>query len=157
MTQRVILTREGYDKLKKDLEHLMTTKRREIAKDLKEARAHGDLRENAEYDAAKNNQALNEKRIATLSERLTSVEILDDSRIQKDKVLLGATVTLKDMKSGEKFQYIMVSAEEADFTANKIAISSPIGKALLGHKVNDIVSIQVPAGELKYKVLEITR
>ena len=110
---RIKLTREGYEKLKNEVNHLMTKKRREIAKDLEKARAFGDLKENAEYDAAKNAQAHNEKRIADLTEKLSQAEILDDSNIDKSKILLGATAKLQDLKSGNKFEYMFVAAEEA--------------------------------------------
>ena len=154
---RIKLTRTGYEKLKKDIEILMTVKRRQIAKDLETARAHGDLRENAEYDAAKHALAQNEKRIAELYEKLGRVEIFDDAQIAKDKIFLGATATLKDLDRGEEFQYMLVSAEEVDFGANKISVVSPIGKGLLGHKVGEVVQIQVPAGMLRYKILKIER
>ena len=156
-TGRIKLTRAGYEKLRDDVQHRMTKKRREIAKDLATARAFGDLKENAEYDAAKNAQAMNEHHIAVLSEKLSRAEIFDDTGIDKNKILLGATATLKDLDRGEELQYTFVAAEEADFTANKISVMSPIGKSLLGHKVGDEVAIQVPAGTLRYKVLKIRR
>ncbi len=153
----VYLTREGYQKLSEELELFKTTKRRQIAKALGEARAHGDLSENAEYDAAKNEQALNEKRIAELSDKLARARILDDEDIPSDEILLGAIVKLKDLDSDEEFEYIFVSEVEADYSQNKISIDSPIGKGLLGHKVNEVVEIEIPAGVLKYKVLNISR
>lgn len=157
MSERIRLTRTGYEKLKAEYEELTTKKRREIAKALEHARAFGDLRENAEYDAAKNAQALNEKRIAELSDRLSRAELLDDSDLEKDKILIGATATLRDIENDEEFEYTFVSTEEADFATNKISVTSPIGQALLGHKVGDTVQIRVPAGILKYKVLKISR
>lgn len=154
---RIKLTREGYEKLRNDLNFLMTVKRREIAKDLEKARAHGDLRENAEYDAAKNAQALNEKRIYELSGKLHRIEILDDTHIDKNKILLGATATLHDLEYDEEVQYMLVSSEEADYQQNKISVDSPLGKGLLGHQVGDELQIPVPAGTLRYKVLKIQR
>lgn len=154
---KIRLTREGYEKLKAELEYLTGKKRREIAKDLEVARAFGDLKENAEYDAAKNAQALNEARAAELEEKLTRSEILDESQIDKDKILLGAKVTLKDLKFGDEIIYTIVAGEEADYDLGKISASSPIGKALIGHKVGDEVLIQVPAGTLNYEVLKIER
>ena len=154
---RIKLSRAGYEKLRNEINHLMTKKRRQIAKDLATARAFGDLKENAEYDAAKNAQAFNERQISVLSEKLSRAEIFDDTGIDKSKILLGATATLKDLDHEEELKYTLVAAEEADFAENKISVISPIGKSLLGHKVGDEVAIQVPAGTLRYKVLKIQR
>ena len=157
MSDKIFFTRDGYEKLKDELDYLTGKKRMEIADDLRKARAFGDLRENAEYDCAKNAQAFNEKRIADLGDRLMRAEILDDSRIAKDQALLGAKVTLKDLKNDETMQYMLVSAEEADYTDNKISITSPVGKAILGKKIDETVTVKVPAGELKYRVVKIER
>ena len=151
------LSHEGYEKQRKKLEFLKTTKRRELAKAVGKARAHGDISENAEYDAAKEEQGLNEKRIFELEAKLARAEILDDTDIPKDEALLGATVKIKDMDSGGEFQYTLVSELEADYAEGKISVDSPIGKGLLGHKKNKIVKIEVPAGILKYKILKISR
>ncbi len=153
----VYLSREGYEKLRQELEHLKTVRRREITKAIAEARAHGDLSENAEYDAAKDAQAHNEKRIAELEEKLSQARLLEDENIPADQVLIGATVKLKDMDTGEELEYTFVSEEESDFSQNKLSITSPVGSGLLGHKVGEEVSIKVPAGMLKYKVIEIRR
>ncbi|HTL70721.1 MAG TPA: transcription elongation factor GreA [Candidatus Eisenbacteria bacterium] len=154
---KVLMTREGYDKLKKELEYLKTTKRREIADDIAKARAFGDLKENAEYDAAKNNQALNEKRISDYTERLANVQLIDDTKIPKDQVFIGATVLLKDLKNQDEFSYSIVPQDEANFDEGKLSVSSPIAKGLLGLKVGDTAEIKIPAGTLRYKVLKITR
>ena len=151
------LSHEGHEKLIKKLEFLKTVKRRELAKAVGKARAHGDISENAEYDAAKEEQGLNEKRIAELETKLANAEILDDSKMSKDTALIGATIEMKDMDSGEKVQYTLVSELEADYAEGKISVSSPIGKGLLGHKKNEIVKIEIPAGVLKYKILKISR
>ena len=151
------MTREGYDKLVKDLETLKTTKRREIADDIAKARAFGDLKENAEYDAAKNSQAMNEKKIADLQEKLASVQIIDETKIPKDKIFIGAKALLKDLKNQEEFSYSIVAQDEADFDAGKISVTSPIAKGLLGLKVGDTAEIKIPAGMLRYKVLKISR
>lgn len=151
------LTRDGYEKLRKELEFLKKTKRREIAKQLEHARSLGDLRENAEYDSAKQAQALLEKRIAELEQTLSRIEILDDEKIDKNKIYLGAAATLKDLNSDEEVVYILVNQEEADISQNKISINSPVGKALLGRKMDDIIEIDVPAGTLRYKIVGITR
>ncbi|MBI4433066.1 MAG: transcription elongation factor GreA [Candidatus Omnitrophica bacterium] len=154
---KIPMTREGYDKLIKDLELLKTTKRRQIAEDIARARAFGDLKENAEYDAAKNSQAHNEKRIADIEERLTRVQIIDETKIAKDKVLIGATALLKDLKTGEELSYSLVAQDEANFDEGKISVTSPIAKGLLGLKVGDTAEIKIPAGILRYQVLKITR
>src|SRR6185503_10615129 len=106
--------------------------------------------ENAEYDAAKNNQALNEKHIFDRTEKLARIQIIDESKIPKDQVLIGAQVLLKDLKTQEEFTYWMVTQDEADFDNNKISVTSPIAKGLLGLKVGDIAEIKIPAGVLKY-------
>ena len=157
MSDKIPMTREGYDKLVKNLEYLKTTKRREIAGDIARARAFGDLKENAEYDAAKNSQAMNEKRIADAEEKLVHVQIIDDTKIPKDQVFIGATVLLKDLKNNDEFNYSIVPQDEANFDEGKISITSPIAKGLLGLKVGDTAEIKIPAGTLKYKVLKITR
>jgi len=151
------ITPEGYEELKKKWEYLKTERRRELSKDIEKARGHGDLSENAEYDAAKEAQAFNEKKIAELEKRLSEVQILDDSSMPKDEALLGAKVRLKDMESGEELEYMLVSEAVADFAKGKISVTSPVGKGLLGHKKNEIVEIKVPAGVLKYKILGVSR
>lgn len=150
------LTKKGHQKLLEELDYLKTTKRRQLSKAIGEARAHGDISENAEYDAAKDAQGMNEKRIAELEEKLSSARIIDDN-ISADEVLIGARVKLKDLGNGEELEYILVSGEEADYEQNKISVSSPIGSGLLNHKVNEIVEIKIPAGSLKYKILKISR
>lgn len=151
------LTREGYEKLRRELQHLKKTERKKISKALAHARSLGDLRENAEYDAAKQAQALLEKRIAELEQSLSQTKFLDDEKIDKGKALLGAKVTLKDLDSKEEIVYMLVNQEEADIAQNKISVISPVGKAILGHKVNDTIEIEVPAGVLRYKIAKISR
>jgi len=153
----IYLTPQGHEKLRKELERLKTVRRRELSRAIGEARAHGDISENAEYDAAKEAQGLNEKKIAELEQKLSTAQILDDTDMPKDEALIGATVKLKDMASGEELEYTLVSELEADFSQGKISVTSPVGKSLLGHKEKEIVEITVPAGILKYKVLKISR
>ena len=157
MSDKIPMTREGYDKFVRDLENLKTVKRREIAADIARARAFGDLKENAEYDAAKNSQAFNEKRISEYEERLSRIQIIDESKIAKDQVLIGAKVVLKDLKSQEEITYSIVTHDEANFDEGKLSVTSPIAKGLLGLKVGDTAEIKIPAGVLKYKVLKISR
>lgn len=151
------LTREGYEKIRRELEQLKTVKRKQLSKAIGEARAHGDISENAEYEAAKEAQGLNEKKIAELEHILATSQILDNENISKDEVLIGATVKLKDVKSGEELEYTLVSEDEADYSQGKISVSSPVGSGLLNHKAGEIAEIKVPAGMLKYKILKISR
>ena len=153
----VYLSREGYEKLRKELEYLKTLKRREISKAIGEARAHGDISENAEYTYAKEAQGLNEKKIAELEDKLSRAELIDESVMSKDEILIGAKAKLKDIDSGEELEYSLVAEEEADYSAGKISVTSPVGKALLGHKEGETVKVNIPAGVLKYKVLKISR
>lgn len=156
-TQDIYLTREGYEKLIKELKFLKTVRRREISEKIGQAIAHGDISENAEYDAAKEAQALNEKRIAELENKLSCARIIESEDISKDEVRIGATVKLKDLDTGEELQYTLVSELEADFSQGKISVTSPVGRTLLGHKKDEAVEIKIPAGILRYKILEITR
>ena len=151
------MTREGYLKLEQELHHLVRVKRKEVADKLEFARGLGDLRENSEYDAAKEEKQMLERKIGEISHKLASAQIIDNMDIDPDKAYIGATVKLLDTGSDEEFEYFLVSDAEADFLENKLSVNSPIGKALLGHKVNDTVEIQVPAGILKYKILSISR
>lgn len=153
----IYLTRNGYEKLIEELGFLKKEKRRQFSKAVGEAKAHGDLSENAEYDAAKEAQGLNEKRIAELEGKLARARIIENEDIPKDEVLIGATVKLKDLDSQEILEYMLVSETEADYEAGKISITSPVGLALLNHKEKEIVEIKVPAGVLKYEILKISR
>lgn len=156
-TGDIYLTKEGYEKLKEELKYLKTVKRRELSQEIGEAREHGDISENAEYDAAKEAQGLNEKRIHELEDKLSRARVIDDTNIPKDEIVIGAKVTLKDLDTGEELLYTLVSPIEADYKQGKISTASPVGRGLLNHKENDTVEINVPAGILKYKVLKISR
>lgn len=155
--QGLYLTPEGYEKLRKELEYLKNVRRRELSEEIGRAIAQGDISENAEYDAAKEAQALNEKRIAELEEKLSNAQIIDDENIPKDEVRIGAKVLLKDLDSKKEFEYTLVSELEADLSQGKISVTSPVGRGLLGHKENETVEIKIPAGVLRYKILKITR
>ncbi len=156
MDGEIYLTRQGYEKLVEELEYLKTVKRREISRAVGEARSHGDISENAEYDAAKDAQGHNEKQIAELEEKLSRVRILDGD-IPQDQVLIGAIVKLEDADSGEEMEYTLVSELEADYSQNKISVTSPVGAGLLGHKEGEVAEIKVPAGVLRYKIVKISR
>jgi transcription elongation factor GreA len=153
----IYLTRSGYEKLAQELEHLKTVKRRQFSRAIGEARAHGDISENAEYDAAKDAQGQNEQKISELEFKLAHARIIDNENMPKDEILIGATAKLKDMDTKEELVYTLVSEVEADYTQNKISITSPVGKSLLGHKLGEVVEIKIPAGILKYKILNISR
>ncbi len=151
------MTKQGYEKLRKKLKALKGVKRREIADALEKARLLGDLSENAEYDAAKQEQAINEGRIYGFETRLSHARIIEDENISKHKVYIGARVKLIDSESKEEIEYMLVTEDEADFSQGKISISSPVGKALLGKKKGEVVNIRIPAGALKYKIIKISR
>lgn len=153
----VFLTREGYQKLMQELEYLRVVRRKELSKAVGEARLQGDISENAEYDAAKEALAFNERKIAELEATMGRARMLENENIEKDKVLIGATVGLQDVDSGEELEYTFVSEQEADYSQNKISIYSPIGKGLLGHKAGDVVELTIPAGTVRYKILRISR
>ena len=155
MTEQVLLTKAGYEKMLSELEFMKTKKRREVADQLEKARAHGDLRENAEYDTAKETKHQLEIRIATLEHRLANAKILDKSEIAQDKVYLGASLTVQNLDTKDIFQYMLVTQDEANFDEGKISITSPIGKGLLGKVLNEEAVIQVPAGKIKLKITEI--
>ena len=157
MPENIFLTREGYEKLKENLKLLRGKKRREIASSLEKARLLGDLSENAEYESAKQEQAINERRIKELEDKLMQARIVENENISADKAYLGAKVRVSDTNSNEEIEYMLVAEDEADFSQGKISISSPVGKALLGKGKGDIVSVKVPAGVLEYKVLDISR
>lgn len=157
MSTHSYITRSGYEKLEKELQHLRSVERPAVIKHLSHARSYGDLSENAEYSAAKERQWQVESKIKTLTEKLASSIILDESMIPTDKAYLGATVKIRDKKTGEEITYRLVSSVESDFSQNKISTESPVGRALLGKAAGDEVEISVPAGKLAYEVLSISR
>ena len=148
---------EGYAKLKDEFKDLTTRKRKEIAAQIEEARSHGDLSENAEYDAAKEAQNKLENRIAELEQTLSQSRILDDKNMDSSKVYILSTVTLLNKKTEKEMKYTLVSKQEADFSEGKISIESPIGSALMGKAKGDIVDVKVPAGNLELEILNIER
>ena len=154
MPKDVILTPDGLSNLKAELEHLSTTRRREVAARIKEAREFGDISENAEYDDAKNEQAMLEARIAVLEEKLRSATVIDASDLSTDVVRVGSIVHVKD-ESGKSTKYTIVGSAEASPAELKLSNESPIGKALLGHKRGEQVVISTPRGERKLKITKI--
>lgn len=155
MSKVQYLTQEGYDKLEAELKDLKSRGRREIAADIAEARAKGDLSENAEYDAAKEAQGHLEDRITKLEDALAHARVLDKKDLDLSKVRVLTTVTILNKNVGKEMKYTLVSANEADFAAGKISIDSPIGKALLGREIGETVNVKVPAGKLELEVKNI--
>ena len=152
-----LLTQDGYNKLEEELEYLKTVKRKEVAERLKVAISFGDLSENAEYDEARNEQAKLEEQILKLDEKLRKAVIIDESQIDLDIVMVGSIVKLYDFDFDEEIEYSIVGSAEADPFEGKISNESPVGKALLGARVGEVVEVQVPDGANKFKVLDIRR
>ena len=155
MARESLITQEGLEKLREELAFLTTTKRREVAERIKEAREFGDISENSEYDDAKNEQMMLEQKIAQLEERLRSAQIVDTSDLTTDVVKIGVTVNIKDEKTGDSDKYTIVGSAEANPSEKKLSNESPVGKALLGHKRGDTVDVSLPSG--KKRKLKITK
>jgi len=158
MAKEIVLTPQGLEDLKQKIEFLSTERRREVAERIKEAREFGDISENSEYDDAKNEQAMLEKQIADLEDKLRSASVIDQRAVSTDVVSVGSTVHVKDQKTDKSVKYTIVGAPEADPSATpaKLSNESPVGKALLGHKRGEVVSVPVPRGPArKLKITKI--
>ena len=156
MPREVILTPQGLEELKAKIEHLSNERRLEVAERIKEARSFGDISENSEYDDAKNEQAMLEKQIADLEEKLRSATVIDERAVSNEAVQVGVTVHVKDQKTDKSVKYKIVGSAEANPSDNKLSNESPVGKALIGHKRGDIVSVPVPRGPArKFKITKI--
>jgi transcription elongation factor GreA len=153
--KEVILTPEGHKKLQAEIEYLSSDKRREVAERIRIAREFGDITENAEYDDAKNEQALLEHRIATLEERLRDARVITKKDVAKDVVSVGSKVRLRDVSAKQTVEYRIVGSAEANPAENKLSNESPVGKAIIGHKKGETVEVAAPRGSMKYKILEI--
>jgi transcription elongation factor GreA len=153
--KEVILTSEGYEKLKDEIEYLSNDRRREVADRIREAREFGDIAENAEYDSAKNEQAHLEARIALLEERLKSARVVTKKEIRSGEVSVGTTVRLRDVKANKTVEYHIVGSAEANPAENKLSNESPVGKAIMGRKKGEIVEVAAPRGKLKFKIMDI--
>ncbi|MCQ2173950.1 MAG: transcription elongation factor GreA [Bacteroidales bacterium] len=154
MAENIYMTQEGLDKLKKELSEALA-QRPVIAAAIAEAREKGDLSENAEYESAREAQGLLELKIANLQSKVTAAKVIDESRIGTDKVQMLNKVTVENMGNGQKMVFTIVGETEADFSKGKLAATTPIAKALLGHGKGEVVEAQVPAGVLKFKIIEI--
>jgi transcription elongation factor GreA len=157
VSEVVYLTRERLVVLEKELRDLKTRGRKEVAQRIAEARGHGDLSENAEYDAAKEEQQHLELKISKLELTLSRAALIEAKDLPNDKIYILSRVKLRDLKSNDSFEYLLVSQEEANFEENKISVTSPIGKALLGKTKGESVQIKVPVGTLSYEILDISR
>ena len=149
------MTQEGYDKKMAELNRLENVERPDVVKAIQEAREKGDLSENAEYDAAKERQGMLEAKISELKNLVATARIIDQSKLQTDEVQLMNKVTIKNIKNNAKMTYTIVSETEADLKAGKISITTPIAKGLLGHKKGDVVDVKVPAGTMKFEIIDI--
>lgn len=156
MLKRIPITPEGYQRLQDELEKLVKFDRPKNIKDIAEARAHGDLSENAEYHAAKERQSFIEGRISDLQTKLAIAEVIDPTKINQSRVAFGAKVRVLDTETDEEHVFVLVGPDEADVKNGKISISSPVGKSLLGKEVGDIAVIRAPAKTMEYEILEIS-
>lgn len=156
MATEVLMTQEGYEALKKELDQLKSVTRGEISEKIRVARGFGDLSENSEYDEAKNEQAVVEARIKKLEDQLKCVKIISRDQMSKDVVNIGSRVKILDMEFDEEMEYVIASSVESHGDLDTISDESPVGKALIGHKVGDVVEVHAPAGVLNLKVLEIS-
>lgn len=155
--KQIILTQDGLKKLEEELENLKSVKRREVAERIKVAIGYGDISENSEYEDAKNEQAFIEGRIITLEKMLRNARIINNDEIDTDAVSIGSTVIVEDMELGDSMEYAIVGTAEADPLQNKISNESPVGKAILGKKKGTVVEVNVPAGIIQYKIVDIKK
>ncbi|MBW2451510.1 MAG: transcription elongation factor GreA [Deltaproteobacteria bacterium] len=155
MAQTIPMTPEGRQRLQDELKHLMRVERPRVVEDIAVARDHGDLSENAEYDAAKERQGFIEGRIAEINDKLARAHVINPAEIESEKIVFGAKVTLFDTDNGNEVTYQIVGEEEADIKKGLISINSPVAKALIGHRVDDEVQIKVPSGIRVYEIINI--
>lgn len=155
MSGSLPVTRIGYERLQEELKHLTRVERPAVVEAIAEARSHGDLSENAEYDAAKDRQGFIEGRIQELNDKIARAQVIDPAEINSEKIVFGATVTMVDADSEKEVTYQIVGEDEADIKDGKISVSSPVGKALIGHVLDDEVRIKVPSGTKCYEIIDI--
>lgn len=157
MAKKVLLTSEGLKKLQDELDNLKNVRRKENTAALKVAKSFGDLSENSEYDEAKNEQAEIEARISEIENMLKNAEVIDEADIATDVASIGSKVTVKDLDDGEVTEYLIVGSTEADPMRGKISDESPVGSALLGHKIGEVVAVEAPMGVLEYEIVNISK
>jgi transcription elongation factor GreA len=155
--REIVLTPEGYRRLKDEIDYLSTKKRDEVAERIRDSRQFGDISENSEYDDAKNEQAMLEQRIAVLEEKLRGAKIIESADVKTEAVGLGTRVTLQDMQGGDMLQYHIVGSTEADPTDHRLSNESPVGRAIMGRRPGDVVNVVVPKGTTKLKIITIER
>jgi len=155
MTGKIPMTREGYESLLKELKRLKEVERPKIIKEIAEARSHGDLSENAEYDAAKEKQGMLEKKIGETEDKIAKAQIIESSDIDTSRVVFGVSVQLKEEGSGDEITYRIVGTDESDVKMGKISVNSPLARALIGREVNDLVEVKIPAGVKMYRIIQI--
>ncbi|MBC2710677.1 MAG: transcription elongation factor GreA [Desulfosarcina sp.] len=153
--ERIPMTREGYQVLKKELEHLKSVERPRVIRAIEEARSHGDLSENAEYDAAKERQAFIEGRLSDLGYKLGNAEIIDVDNLPKDRAVFACTVVLENVDSGEGVEYQLVGPEESNIEKGRISVTSPLGKAIIGKKPGEEIVLNAPGGKRLYELVDI--
>ena len=156
MIQKFPITPEGYKKMQEELERLLKVERPKNIREIEEARAHGDLSENAEYDAAKARQSFIEGRIVELKQKVALAQVIDPSKVTQSKAAFGAKVTVLDTGADEQYVFTLVGTEEADVKQGRISISSPVGRALLGKEAGDVVTVKVPARTIEYEIIEVS-
>ncbi len=157
MAKQIVVTPEGLKKLEEELEYLKTTARSDVAEKIKIARGFGDLSENSEYDEAKNEQAKIEARITDLEVMLKDVKVISENEITNDKVMLGVSVSVRNMQTGKDMEFRIVGTAEADASSGKISDESPVGKALIGRTVGEVVVAEAPRGDMEFTILDIKR
>jgi len=155
--KQLILTSTGFKRIEAELQELQTVRRHEVANHIRDAKAFGDIAENPEYETAKNEQAFVEGRILELKNILNIAQVVDDTQVPTDAVGIGAKVRVRDLETDEEWDYSIVGSVEADPDEDRISNESPIGQALIGHKVGDVVEIQIPAGVARYEIVAIGR
>ena len=153
--ERVPITRTGYETLKRELEHLKTVERPQNIKAIEEARAHGDLSENAEFHAAKERQAFIESRLNELTYKLGNAEIIDIKNLPKDRVVFGCEVVLENIETGENVEYLLVGPDESNIEEGRISVHSPLGLAIVGKEIGDEIQVNAPGGKRTYELVDI--
>jgi len=153
---RIPMTRAGYEALKEKLRQLKGVERHDVIKAIQEARAHGDITENAEFEAAKERQAFIEGQISELGHKIACAEVIDPSTVKTDQVMFGCTVVLENLSTEEEIRYQLVGPDESDVRQRRISVSSPLGKAMIGKKVGDEIVVQAPGGQRRYELVDIS-
>jgi len=153
--ERIPITREGYDSLKSELERLKSVERPKNIRAIEEARGHGDLSENAEFEAAKERQGFIEGRVSELEYKLANADIIDPGALPKDRAVFGSRVVVENIETGESLEYLLVGPEESDIGRGRISVASPLGKSLIGRRTGDEITVQVPGGKRSYELVEI--